>query len=795
MFVVTPPASDLVTANHPYQLVVDPGNDTEHIALTLRLQRAGDPRRLVFTGQCHAAAHPFTLTLDGTVLGAGEYSGELLLAAGERAHREPVAFYRMPAPLDTPFPVGIYAVPYPENLSDWDQLLQRFSGAGINLLCQHMSGIDNAGPFLDRAARYGIRFMPSDNLSGAGLPLRDDLLDRLSVPESPDAQRQLCVNQPEVRRQAARALAEHLREYATHPAFSRLVYYGDDLFLRAQTGAHAPALSCYCEACRTDYRAHTGGDDPPVTTPSRRGIVPADDPWLRWQRYRCGEIYGGFIRALEAAKNHVDPAIQMGLCHGFPQQPFTRLEHGIYGPLTQPTAVVSSYCYPYLVTPRVDLISQYALGRMGQRDKPVWMLGAINSNGTLYPEWMVYQNYWNMLAAGYAFIGYFGWWDMGLALERGETARVEEEMSALARCGAHAAWVLPTAKHWRVPEAPFAALYSFTTEAFDLAPEDHGCRHLADVLAFARLALQAGVPLEVTCEEELLAGRLDRYQAICLPGVRALPDTVQRKLADYIAHGGVVYIDRRDAFHRQWEDQVQIPGAQEAAPETIIAQLVAHQPPAIRASNPLVTVRTLTAGAVQYIVAINNAADRTFGMQFHYDSAAANEHDISLVNNGAETALLEFSDPARWLYDQETGVLLGKSCAPLALRLEPSWGRVFAALPCARATLAVSGDTAVSQGQAAHLTLEMRDPDGKRLDGAFTARMSLTAPSGKPLRIQESLGLTAGQADIALPIGLTDEEGSWTVTVIAGFPRMTITRTLRVTPHVDIEPLLRLHIT
>ena len=39
---------------------------------------------------------------------------------------------------------------------------------------------------------------------------------------------------------------------------------------------------------------------------------------------------------------------------------------GIYGPLTQPTAVVSSYAYPYMRSPRVDLICHYAMGAMGQ---------------------------------------------------------------------------------------------------------------------------------------------------------------------------------------------------------------------------------------------------------------------------------------------------------------------------------------------------------------------------------------------------------------------------------------------
>jgi hypothetical protein len=137
------------------------------------------------------------------------------------------------------------------------------------------------------------------------------------------------------------------------------------------------------------------------------------------------------------------------MCHGWPHAPFSNIGTGIYGPLTQPTAVVSSYAYPYLRSPRADLVVHFELGRMWQRGKDVWMLGAFNSNRTLYPAWMVYQNYWNMLAAGYKFIAFFSWWDIAVALKEGHAERVPEEVAALTRCGEHAQWVLPAAKHAR----------------------------------------------------------------------------------------------------------------------------------------------------------------------------------------------------------------------------------------------------------------------------------------------------------------------------------------------------------
>jgi hypothetical protein len=45
-------------------------------------------------------------------------------------------------------------------------------------------------------------------------------------------------------------------------------------------------------------------------------VVPDDDLWLRWNRYRIADILGAFNRAMEQGKNQVAPQVRLGAVHG-----------------------------------------------------------------------------------------------------------------------------------------------------------------------------------------------------------------------------------------------------------------------------------------------------------------------------------------------------------------------------------------------------------------------------------------------------------------------------------------------
>jgi hypothetical protein len=774
------PSSNLVTTAHPFVLALDDLAGTRvDVSVELRRSDATRSSPLRATLVVESGSGRITIAIDAARLGDGEYEGVVAATAGTQSAEAAFTFFRLPEPIDTDFPFGIYAVPFPDDTRAIAAVLDAVQATGINVICQHMSGMGEDGPALDLAARRGIRFMPSDNLGGAGVAHNEAWLDRLNAPDTPEESRWLCFNQPQVRAGAAEAFARHLADYRAHPGFSGLVYYGDDLFMRIRHRGDQAHLSCYCDYCRADFAARSG-QAPPVTTPRREGVVPTDDLWLQWMRYRCRDVFGGFIQQIDDARRRIDSSVLLGMCHGFPQQPFCYIGTGIYSPLSMPTPVISSYAYPYMRSPRADLIGHYEIGKMGNRHKAIWMLGAFNSNGTLYPAWQVYQNYWNMLAAGYKFIGFFSWWDIAHAIARGEHDRVQDELDALTRCGRHKDWVLPAAKHWEVPVAPFALLYSFTTEAFDLAPTNRGYLHTERVLACYREALRQQVPLEIICEEEIVDGILDRYQAVCLCDARALPETVHRAVEEYIARGGTVLQESDLHSYYFGYPTLTIHGAHEMSAASMIAVLRDRSAPAVTVAGESITARRFTAGTVEYHIFVNSFTDRYWGTHFRYDSPEANYQSIALVRDEPVTGCLRFADGDRWLFDLATGEAMGSTAALLTLELEPSWGCALVALPCRSAVVAVQGDTQIRQGACAHYHLEICSERGQRIAGAFSVRIALTAPSGQRSRWGGFLGIANGQGDITLPIGCNDECGEWLLTIEGGFPRTTLTCPLRV---------------
>ncbi len=801
MMHVVLPSSDVVDSHCPYVVRLAGEGLAEHaqgLRARVELRPAGNgaepvslpaevsaPPENAPRGKAPGAgAGEWRVRLDVSGLQEGEYEGALILARDDREWREPVQFFRMPEPAPAQFPFGIYAVPVPPDRAGRDRTFARLRALGLNLICEHMSSFDEQAAVMDRAARAGLRFRPSLNVRAGDCP--PDWRARFGRPSPHGPPAVACLAHPRMQALAAARFTEALAGAARHPAFSGTVYYGDDLFLAVRFAQGEAWLSCYCEHCLARYR-EAGGGEAPVTPEARVGTVPDDDPWLGWMRHRCADQYAGLIRAIDTARAAVAPTVAVGLCHGWPDNPFSAVATGIYGPLTQPTAVVSSYCYPFLRSPAADLICHYEIARMGQRDKEVWMLGLLAADHTVAPPWQVRQNYWNMLAAGYRSIAFFSWWDCFKIEAEGEPpqlARLEASLAALGECGRHAEWVLPVAQHWRVPPAGVAALYSFTTEAFDVAPRNHGHRHSKAVCALYREALRRQVAMEIVCEEEICDGVLERFQALCLHDVRALPAGVKAIIERFAAAGGLVLTDPDYLYTDGWHPgaRVEVAGALDLAPSSMAWLLRDRHPPAVTADNDDVTVRRLTAGGLDYLVVVNNFPDRYWGMTYSYGCRDDNYRRAALVRDEPARVRLRFADPGRTLYDLASGEPLGSTADPLDLELGPSAGRVLAMLPAGRACLTVRAAAAIRCGEALPCAIEMRDGNGVRLRGAFAVRATVLAPDGRPTRQGGMVAVPDGAAEFVARFGVNATPGVWRLRFEGGLPRGTVETELSVLP-------------
>ncbi|MBM4164751.1 MAG: hypothetical protein FJ222_09990 [Lentisphaerae bacterium] len=795
-----PPASDLVNASKPYVLTaeLDGGVSNVMMKVSLRLERreAGLEAVPILCAREAPIPEPTLvpaaknktprlvrrceIRIDAADLAEGEYTGEVTLEIGERRQQQAIGFFRMPQGKPADFPFGLYAVDFPKTSGELESLLREIRLTGLNLLClNHMGVLGGRGPIFDRAARLGMQFMPAVNASQGGGDATQILL-------SDGTRKGACLNHPTVRRESARVLSEWVRTYTNHLAFSGRLYYGDDFTLPLASTGGTNHMACYCGYCCEQFKALTGSDPPIAPANPAGGLVPTDDLWLRWMRYRCGEIFGGFIEAMEHAKNAVDPTVKMGLIHGWSEQPFTRVDVGIYPPLSQPVTALSSYSYPNLRMQRKDLIAHFELARMGHRDKEVWMLGLLAMANTVASPLQVRQNYWNQIAGGYTFISFFSWYDLLKARSAGETNRVQAALDALAACGRHKDWILPVIPFWKSPEATSAVLYSFSTESYDAPRQGGGIEHLRKIMAFLREALAQHVPMKALCEEELLQPEnLRALTSLSLCDVRTLPENVHAAIEAYAAGGGHVYLDL--------DSRIAITGAVKMSVETMVALAGDQVPDRTRVSSPQVSLREFPSGEATFHVLVNNAADRYWGLPFNYRSPQANYVQDALVRDDPVAVTVTFSTKGRWLFDLSTGALLGPSDTPLSLVLEPSWGRVICALPSPSAELRVTGPARAELGSESRFHLEMLDAGGERLEAPFVVTVVVTTPSGRASRYSRPVGFQASD-DFMLPLGGNDETGRWTLTFEGGYPRTTKTLRLAVAESErKQENLLTLH--
>jgi len=758
------PASDLVTREQPYRLAIEVTNivATTQGVVTVSIHRAepGLKNPVPLTMTCPLAS---SITLSTESLAEGEYAGEVRVQCGDVTTNRPIGFFRLPDYYPATIPFGVYAVPFG---ADPAATAQRLHDIGFDLICEHMATVGPLAPALDRAARLGMRFMPSTNTGGWGLDMnKPEFQETMSDGEK---LRRPCLNQPTIRDKAAEAFGAFVKDYRAHPGFSGLVDYGDDLALSVRHKPDGAKIACYCDTCRAGFKQKYGKDAPTTTKPLK-GVVPDDDPWLQWMRYRCEDDYGAYMAAMATACRQVDKHILVGTVHGWSEQPFVNLSSAIYPVYDQrPFPVVSSYCYPTVVSPRMDFIGQRQIGRMGNRDKDAWMVGEMIVGGYPSPPWMVKQDFWNMLAAGYKLISFFSWWDYHVLEKTDKKELADIAVAETAKCGKIKDWFFPTAYHWQDVPTRNACLYSFATDAAEIAPDWRYGQQQEEVTAFYRLALRRQLPLDVISEEEILGGILKNYDHVCLYGTKVLPTSVHKAIEAYAAAGGHVF---------QVDDSpVKISGAQPAAPDTAVEIMANRQPPAVEINNPDITCREFRAGAASYFVLVNNYSDRYWGMRGWWLDLPTTFKDGRLVTEQPVTGVAKFRERGLTLFDLVTGQVVGNTDKPFEVKLAPSAGQVLMALPNRELALDVRGPKSSKPGETVSFMF----------DAHSTVQVEVKTPSGRRSRYSNFYGT----GEFRLSLGVNDETGVWRLTFTGGFPRRNISRTLNVTRTTALPPAL-----
>jgi len=558
---------------------------------------------------------------------------------------------------------------------------------------------------------------------------------------------ELCFNHPLVQKQALRRLREQLGAVKEHPAFSKYFFFDDDVFLYHKRGA----ISCYCQTCTEKFKKKTGLEPPKSNDRSERygrsGIIPENDPWLLWMKFRCFDTYGNYHKILEEEKNKIDPEIKMGPVHGLAQFPFFNLASGLYPPSDLgPLSLLSSYFYPSLFRQLKDCIYHSDLAFMGNRKgKELFIVAQAfarnyivpKEKGTILkgqgesgaaPDWFIRNQFYSWLAGGAKGIIYFSY----PALKGPYGLEAYQEMKSLGKIAKRYG---PLFKNLERAPKEIAILVSFiNNNCFD---KPRG--------GFYRTLLRAHLPVETICDEEIEGGRLSLYKVLVLERINYLTEKIYQRIEKYIKKGGVVIIDR--------DSELNIPGAILArTPEELIQKVRKVVKPEIAIDSPDIIVRTFKGEGVTYLWLVNYFTDRWVIGSSLYNT---------LVKPAAITGTLKLSERF-YLYD----VLKSKELSPekidnYKITIEPAGGTLLALYQERIGDIELKYRKEVRRGEKLSLQIKLFGVNS----GLQPLEIKIIEPEGRVSEYSTVAVAKKGTLNLEYLLAENDKTGNWKVIV------------------------------
>jgi len=435
-------------------------------------------------------------------------------------------------------PVGIRFVP-PEGFN-WHVWV----GAAPNLYRRDMTFADikAAGmePHLTEASAEGMDAILRQNM-GCSLRLMPDLmggkeytyeknpeffrlnLERKTIPSAYAGGRPtIGLTQPQIRENARKSMREQLQPVATHPAFRPYVLTNDDFSIYYGWDFSPHVVQRFKE--QTGLDAPTKQETPPL------GVVEDDNPWLRWCEFSLKDVTGAFNRTQTQGITEARSDARIGPIPGGMQIPYIQMwEASQYPPLnfgSNGFNLLSCYYYNTYWQPVLTNTYWMEIGRMAHRDLPEWCMPDLFMTAGYQRN-----NLFHLLAGGAKGLAYFTY----DSRNPGTWSEAKHLAPQVRRISPVQARLQPAQKK------DLGLLLSLTTNCFDPGHD------LTMVYAYENL-MQAHFDVEMTCEEEVLAGRAAQYRAILLYDVRWLRKSVYDSLAAHAAKGGVVLLDNTIPF-------------------------------------------------------------------------------------------------------------------------------------------------------------------------------------------------------------------------------------------------------
>jgi len=388
----------------------------------------------------------------------------------------------------------------------------------------------------DQALKYDLPFAIRTGVFYEGQHLAKDPAARMKSPEGKDMPLHVnpafptaCLGQAAFCKVAADAQRRDMARVANHPAFSKWVLTSDDV--------HLYNWACYCADCTRRFRAKHHLDAPKPPTPeqakAKKGILPDNDPWVLWTRFRSREVLGGYNAAVVKATEAACPGARLGPISGGVTM---HVRHGHIPSLSlNRFGILSFYYYPHYLSPMPGWVLACGMARMGNRDdRPVAPLGQSYSLGpptdySYADEAFVRNEFYTLLAGGAQAIMFFAY-----------TETLRPTWASMAELGAVARRLGPLFARLRPGPAKLGFLVPYSTAAYEPGWPMRGGSAYASFINLLRTHHQ----IEPVGEGEIIGGRAAKYKGIVVANVDWLSRSCHRKLVEYQKQGGVLLADK-----------------------------------------------------------------------------------------------------------------------------------------------------------------------------------------------------------------------------------------------------------
>lgn len=681
---------------------------------------------------------------------------------------------------DIKFLYGMFGTGYTRGQEGYERALKTMSEAGLNAV----TGNDAAA--LNVYLEHGLKAIGKiawpfmhHRKDLAGMSYMNEPVYPLYV-KDPGSVWYPNYTHPEVRDYAKQWFRDYLETIADHPAFSGYVFTNDDYQLPSR---HGPSFNFagYSETDKTLFSQLTGFEPPvPQDVELKTGIIPDDDLWSRFIRFRVEELFAkGNHQVLVDAKNETSPWVRVGNVHGPMQDNFFLPSQGLYPPVQQSVFdFVGGYSYLNQWREWKRYATYGDLCRMGrinrEHGRELILLpplahcvgfrhvggGLYRRDGMMPADWQFRNQVYLALAGGFNGLWFYGWRDG--TRDAGDKPELIAEVGRIGRLLRDYG---PFLKSLHTPDKPVGVLVSITDSAYgsESLPSAPGHNRNNPFFILDEF-LREQIPAEAFSEGEALEGILDKYDAVVLHNLTVMKESVAGRIRQYMHNGGTVLLSgRNDYISFENAERVPVEGLADRLREIIT-------PPAEAESREL-AIRELSDGAATYIFFVDCFFDKyAFNVRSRFPEYWEQWSDEEMTIK-VEPVTERITVNRRFVHAVD---VFGRREIPLAetgngcaftLEMEPGGGMLVAFYPQPVARLELDVPEEITAGNLFAASLTIYGANGELFKGALPVRIDIFDSAGNPCRLSDSYAAVDGRLQTVKQTAVNDRKGKTRIVV------------------------------